>query len=188
MAAGGGVRQALSAGTQRLFFALWPDARMRTELAQAAQRMHRAVAGRCARDDSLHLTLAFLGDVDLEYLPRLLAPPAVVLTPAFLLTLDQWGCWSRNGIGWSAPSRPHDSLRELAENLEAWLRSAGFDLERRTFMPHVTLVRKAQCAPLPDAMAPIAWRVSEFVLIHSQLQPGGSRYRTLATWPLRQEI
>jgi 2'-5' RNA ligase len=36
-------------------------------------------------------------------------------------------------------------------------------------------------------MAPIAWRVGEFVLIHSQLQPGSSRYRTLGAWPLRQE-
>jgi len=187
MAAGGGVRQALSASTQRLFFALWPDARVRAELAQAAQRMHRAVEGRCSRDDSLHLTLAFLGDVDAKYLPRLLAPPVVVLTPAFLLKLDQWGCWSRNGIGWAASSRLPDSLRDLAENLEGWLRSAGLDLERRTFTPHVTLVRKAQCAPLPDDMAPIAWHVSEFVLIHSQLQPGGSCYRTLGAWPLRQK-
>jgi 2'-5' RNA ligase len=51
-------------------------------------------------------------------------------------------------------------------------------------MPHVTLVRKAQCVPLPDAMMPIAWQVNEFSLIRSELAPGGSRHRVLRTWPL----
>lgn len=184
MAAGGGLRQALNAGTHRLFFALWPDGRVRADLGQTAKRMHRVVDGRCSRADTLHLTLAFLGDVDVEHLPRLLAPPDGVFTSAFLLTLDQWGCWSRNGVGWAAPSRIPEPLRDLAANLEGWLRSAGFELERRAFTPHVTLIRKAQCTPLPDAVTPVSWRVSEFALIHSQLQPGGSRYRILGTWPL----
>ena len=186
MATGGGVSQALSAGTHRLFFALWPDAQVRADLAQAAQRMRRVVEGRRSRDDSLHLTLAFLGDVDAACLPHLLAPPRDVFTTAFLLTLNKWGCWSHNGVAWAAPSHTPDSLRELVENLEVWLRSAGFELEYRGFTPHVTLVRKAQCAPLPDAMMPVAWQVSEFALIHSQRRPGGSRYRALGVWPLEQ--
>ncbi len=185
MAAGGGVRQALSAGTHRVFFALWPGAGVRAGLARAARKMHRTLGGRCTRADSIHLTLAFLGDVGVDSLPRLLAPPAGVFTSAFRVTLDQWGCWARNGIGWTAPSQVPESLRELAENLEGWLRGAGFELEQRAFAPHVTLVRKAQCAPLPDLVAPIAWQVDEFALIQSHLMPGGSRYRKLGVWPLK---
>ncbi|MBI3529365.1 MAG: RNA 2',3'-cyclic phosphodiesterase [Betaproteobacteria bacterium] len=184
MAAGIGDRQALSAGTQRVFFALWPDAGVRADLAQAARRMHRVVHGRRTRDDSIHLTVAFIGEVDVENLPRLLAPPAGVFTSAFLLTLDQWGCWARNGIGWAAPSHIPEPLRDLAANLEGWLRSHGFELEHRAFTPHMTLVRKAQCAPLPDSITPIAWQVNEFALIRSQLASGGVRYRTIRAWPL----
>jgi 2'-5' RNA ligase len=172
MAAGGGVRQALSASTHRVFFALWPGAGVRAGLARAAREMHRTLGGRCTRADSIHL-------------PRLLAPPAGVFTSAFRVTLDQWGCWARNGIGWTAPSQVPVSLRDLAENLEGWLRGAGFGLEQRAFAPHVTLVRKAQCAPMPDVMAPIAWQVDELALIHSHLMPGGSRYRKLGVWPLK---
>ena len=184
MAAGNGVRQALSAHTQRTFFALWPDARVRAELAQAAQRMHRVLHGRRTRDDSIHLTLAFVGAVDVENLPRLLAPPADVFTSAFLLTLDDWGCWARNGVGWAAPSYIPGPLRDLAANLEGWLRGAGFELEDRAFAPHVTLVRKAQCEPLPESMASIEWQVEAFALIQSRLAPGGARYETLRAWPL----
>jgi len=130
------------------------------------------------------MTLAFLGDVDVEHLTRLLSPPPHVFTPAFLLTLDQWGCWTRNGVGWAAPSRTPESLRDLVGNLREWLRGAGFDLERGAFVPHVTLVRKTQCSPLPDVMTPIAWQVGGFALIHSQLRAGGSRYKMLGSWPL----
>ena len=184
MAASDGVRQALSASKRRVFFALWPDARVRAGLAQAARRMHRVSHGRRTRDDSIHLTLAFIGAVDVKNLARLLAPPADVFTSAFLLSLDDWGCWVRNGIGWAAPSHIPEPLRDLTANLEGWLRGAGFELEHRPFAPHVTLVRKAQCVPLPDAMTPVEWRVEEFALIHSRLTPGGARYETLRAWPL----
>ena len=146
--------------------------------------MHRLSQGQRTRDDSIHLTLAFVGAVDVEYIPRLLAPPADVFTSAFLLTLDEWGCWARKGIGWAAPSHIPEPLRDLAANLEGWLRGAGFVLEDRAFTPHVTLIRKAQCAPLTEPMAPIAWQVEAFALIHSQLAPGGARYETLHAWPL----
>ncbi|HKB83551.1 MAG TPA: RNA 2',3'-cyclic phosphodiesterase [Burkholderiales bacterium] len=185
MAAGSAVRQALSARTQRVFFALWPDARVRAGLSHAARQMHCVSGGRCTRDDSIHLTLAFVGDVDAEFLPRLLAPPDGIFTSAFLLTLDDWGCWARNGIGWAAPSHIPAPLRHLASNLEGWLRGAGFELEGRAFAPHVTLVRKAHCVPLPEPMAPIDWKVEAFALIRSRLMPDGAHYETLRAWPLR---
>ena len=99
---------------------------------------------------------------------------------------DCGGRWARNGIGWAATSLIPESLRALAVNLEVWLRNAGFVLEHRAFAPHVTLVRKAQCAPLFDAIRPIAWEVNTFALIHSQLHRGAPRYRTLGAWPLKQ--
>ena len=184
MAAGNGVRQALSTGRRRVFFALWPDERVRAGLAQAARRMHRVSHGQRTRDDRFHLTLAFVGEVNAENLARLRVPPAEVFTSGFLLTLDDWGCWARNGICWAAPSRIPEALRDLAARLEGWLRGAGFELEQRPFVPHVTLVRQAQCVQLPEAMAPVEWQVEAFALIQSHLRPGGARYETLRAWPL----
>lgn len=184
MASGKRVRPALSARTQRVFFALRPDARVRADLAQAARRMHCVSHGRQTREDSIHLTLVFVGGVDVEKISCLLAPPATVFTSAFCLTLDNWGCWARKGIGWVGASHVPGPLRDLAANLEGWLRGAGFELEERVFTPHVTLVRNAHSTPPPDAMAPIEWQVEEFALIRSRLAPDGARYEVLGAWPL----
>ena len=146
--------------------------------------MRRAVSGRRTRDDSIHLTLAFVGEVDSVRLAQLLAPPAELTVARFTLWFDSWGCWPRNAVAWVAPSSVPDPLRELAARMGIWLRDAGFELDIRPFNPHVTLVRKAQCAPLPDSAPRIEWQVEDFVLVRSALSPTGSRYEIIGRWPL----
>jgi 2'-5' RNA ligase len=147
--------------------------------------VQHASQGRCIRDDNIHLTLAFVGAVGERDLARLLEPPAGIFTCAFLLTLDHWGCWAGKGIGWAAPSHVPEGLRVLAANLESWLRDAGFELDNRPFLPHVTLVRNAQCVPLRESIAAIEWRIADFALIESLPMRGGVSYVTLRSWPLR---
>ncbi len=174
----------MSSGRARVFFALWPDGDTRGLLGQAARQMHLELGGRRTRDDSIHLTLAFIGDVSVQRLPELAVPPLHDLKP-FTLTLDRCGCWPRNGIGWMAPSQIPDHLRRLVAAMEDWLRGAGFALEERSYRPHVTLVRKAQCVPLTEAIEPIIWRAEDFVLVRSVLDQDGSRYQAIGRWPLR---
>ena len=147
--------------------------------------MHGALQGRPTRSESIHLTLAFLGDVDIADLPRLLNPPREIAPASFGLTLDDWGCWARNGIGWCAPSCMPEPLGALAANLERWLRESGFTLERRAFKPHVTLLRKARCARMEQAIVPVSWQVNEFVLVRSRALPRESHYEVIGRWPLQ---
>lgn len=169
---------------QRVFYALWPGRSVNSALSETARRVYRVVSGRRTRDDSIHLTLVFVGDVDSVRLAELLAPPAELIVARFTLTLDCWGCWPRNGIAWVAPSIVPNPLRELTAGMEAWLRDAGFEIDVRPFNPHVTLVRKAHCAPLPDSTPSIQWQVEDFVLVRSTPAPAGSRYETIGRWPL----
>lgn len=173
----------MSSGRARVFFALWPDAATRGLLGQAARRMHHVLGGRRTRDDSIHLTLSFIGDVGVQRLPELAVPPLQDLK-SFTLILDRCGCWPRNGIGWMAPSQIPDQLRLLVAAMEDWLRGVGFALEERPYRPHVTLLRNAQCVPLEEAIEPITWRAEEFVLVRSVLEPEGSRYQTVGRCPL----
>jgi 2'-5' RNA ligase len=186
MAADNAVRQGLSAGRRRVFFALWPDASVQARLAEAAGLLHRITNGRLTPAANIHLTLAFVGAVGVERLALLLAPPAELVSRAFVLTLDECGCWTHNGIVWAAPAQVPDALAVLAANLERWLRDAHFELEVRPFSPHLTLIRHAQCAQLTRSMSPVEWLVGKFSLVESRLMANGSVYRTLGTWPLAQ--
>ncbi len=134
--------------------------------------------------DSVHLTLAFLGEVDETRLPELLARPATIATEGFTLNIDRVGVWHHNGIGWVAPSVTPVALAELQERLSDWLESIGFMLEKRAFKPHVTLVRKCTGEADTIAIDPVRWRVEEYVLVQSKQSEMGIRYEIVGRFAL----
>jgi RNA 2',3'-cyclic 3'-phosphodiesterase len=166
----------------RAFFALWPEEAARSATMAAARSMHAVLGGRLTRADSLHLTLVFLGDVPVARLEALARVGAGVAFEPFVLALDRAGCWPHNGIGWLAPAAVPPPLSALVGALRARVEALGVEAERRAYVPHVTVVRKARCAPLP-MLAPIEWRVRDFVLVRSTLAPGGSAYEIIGRWP-----
>jgi 2'-5' RNA ligase len=167
----------------RLFFALWPDAIVRAELGRWSADLHRACGGRRAREEQLHLTLAFLGDVPLARLPDLCALAALLAAPAFTLRFEAPGYWPRKRLVWAAPAEMPDALGALAGGLASALRAAGLRAEDRPYFPHVTLLRDASCRNLPKS-AGFDWPVRDFVLVESTLVSTGSSYRVIGRWPL----
>ncbi|ANI21808.1 hypothetical protein AB870_26120 [Pandoraea faecigallinarum] len=94
----------------RLFLALWPGPGVRAQLHDWARSAHEECGGRVLRAQTLHLTLAFLDEVDPARLPVLLALMQRTPLEPFTLTLDHLGYWSDRKIVWAgAPSVP-DSL------------------------------------------------------------------------------
>lgn len=170
---------------RRVFFALWPDVAALDALEAAAIAGEACCGGRRMRRDGLHLTLAFIGAVNDERLELLHEIAAGVAAEPYELVLDRLGCWRHNRILWAGcgetPSRQHRLFAALATPLAA----AGFALDPRPHAPHVTLLRHARCAGLPELATPIRWRVEEFTLVESTPQPDGAPYRVLKSWPLR---
>jgi len=134
--------------------------------------------------DSLHLTLAFLGDVAAQRLAAAVTAADGVRSPAFALRLDRLGYWRHNKVAWAGCDAVQPALAGLATSLAASLRQQGFALEERPFAPHVTLLRKAERAPDEPAWAGVGWPVREFTLVESRLSGSGSRYTVLQRWPL----
>lgn len=169
---------------RRVFFALWPDAAALDALEAAAAAAYQCRGGRRLRRDSLHLTLAFMGDVSQAQLDDLLDLAGKLREAPFDLTLDQIGWWPRNGIFWAGCQTTPSHQRRLSNELSKALRTAGFAVDTRPHFPHVTLLRNAHCSTLPVLKTPISWRVDAFSLVESKLQVSGSLYSVLARWPL----
>ena len=172
----------------RVFLALWPDPDAAMALHRVAQAAAGAFGGRAMRRDTLHLTLAFIGDVDTPTLARVRAAAGQVRGAVGPLCLDTLGFWRHNRIMWAGCRQPVFGLRVLADDLAAALADQGIKTDGgagRPFTPHLTLVRNVvEASPeLPD-LAPVAWSAREFVLVRSRLSSGGASYETIGRWPL----
>lgn len=171
----------------RVFFALWPDDEVARQFDEAGHLAHRSLGGRRMRRETLHLTLAFIGDVPAERLAELRGIASSVRLPAFDLLFDRRHCLARRKLFWAAASIVSPGLRELATALNERLKAADFRTEDRPFAAHVTLLRHARCdKALPAGDLRIEWPVRDFALVESELRPEGAGYRVLQRWPLGQ--
>ncbi|MCL5060982.1 MAG: RNA 2',3'-cyclic phosphodiesterase [Candidatus Thermoplasmatota archaeon] len=171
--------------TLRLFFALWPDDATRDALNRSGKWLHQHWGGRLMRADTLHITLAFLGRTPADQLDVLAACADTVKTEAFELILDQAGYWRHKRIGWLGASRTPPQHLELASALNAALQAAGFPVDPRPHVPHVTLLRKSLGGEVPPCV-PVCWPISDFVLVASRTEADGAHYAVMRRWPLAQ--
>ena len=170
--------------TARLFFALWPSEAAAAGLAGAGKSLHEICGGRSTRAETILLTLAFRGEVEPERIDDLLELAGEVRVPSFSLNLTRFGWWPHNRIVWAAPEEVPAELMLLVDALQEMLRSAGFHFDNKPFVPHITLLRKANCKKNPLPTAGIEWRAEDFVLVRSVPGESGSAYEVLGRWPL----
>jgi 2'-5' RNA ligase len=168
----------------RLFFALWPDDAARGALGGLAGALQAECGGRAVPAANIHLTLVFPGDVAATRLEDACCAAGRIAAPSFDFEVGVLGYWRHNRILWSGPAQCPGALRSLVAGLESGLAGAGFQLERRAYVPHITLLRNARRAPARLEMTAIRWAVSGFVLVQSLRQERGAGYEVLRRWPL----
>ncbi len=171
--------------TARLFFALWPAGRTRGALAQVADKLHRRCGGKLTRAQTIHLTLVFLGDIPVARIDELREAMSGLCGAGFALNIVRLGWWKHNRIAWAGPADIPAELNELVAEMRKRLGESGFAFDTRGFAPHVTLLRKAQCAEQAFFPVEIDWRVQDFVLVRSVLSTAGAAYEVVGRWPLR---
>jgi 2'-5' RNA ligase len=170
-------------GRLRLFFALWPAPEAARALHEWAVRAQRQTGGRVTRAETIHLTLAFLGELPAERLPRAVEAARTVRFARHELPIDEARYWPDKRIVWVGPRRTPAETVALADRLRLALAAAGFEIERRPFTAHVTLLRKATRRGELPALGTLAWPVEEFVLVRSRLSAQGADYEVLERFP-----
>lgn len=175
----------------RLFIAI----ELPVELKRALGKLKSDLPGaRWVSAEQIHLTLAFLGEVEEANVERLRAELARIHLPPFTLTLTGTGCFphrQRPRVLWVGLA-PQPRLTELAAAVQAAILACGLPVEDRPFSAHITLARlkfpAAQevgiflAQPLPTPLPTLA--VHDFILFESRLTPHGAEHLPLMTFPL----
>jgi 2'-5' RNA ligase len=194
--------------TMKLFVALVPPPEAVQELAAAVRPLHslpHAAALRWTALPTWHLTLAFLGLVDDDTLPRLQGALASVAAgqPAFRLGLGGGGHFGDRAL-WAAVHGETAAVGRLAEATVDAARQLGIGVDEHRFTAHLTLARSStprsagrnatrpggpDLRPLAAALADFRgrlWPADTLRLMRSHQGTGPSRYETLTAWPLAQ--
>ena len=145
---------------------------------------------------NLHITTKFIGDFPEDRLEELKAALATVPQPGALrITIRGLGFFpnaDRPRIFYCGIQAPPE-LPALARATDAACAELGIPKEDKDFRPHLTLARLRQPEPLTALKAEISrlpsaefglFQAQQFYLYRSQLQPGGSIYTKLASFPL----
>ena len=152
----------------RLFVAIQFSPVVKTALLEAVSTLKRKGTGTFTRPENLHLTLAFLGEVE-DPAPVRAALTAACTGGAFSLTV---GGLDRFEDLWWAGVRHNRQLETLALGVQTALRQEGFSIERRPWRPHITLVRRWR-GPKPRLTVPdTAMEVERVSLMKSERVEG----------------
>lgn len=73
-------------------------------------------------------------------------------------------------------------LEKLALDLRDALTKAGVKFDAKPFVPHVSLLRKANRPQHFPALAPVCWPVEGFALLRSNPQADGTAYEVIGSW------
>lgn len=178
----------------RLFIGV--DLRSDTRQALAALLAEDGVGrlpGRVVPPMNWHLTLRFLGEVEVVECDRLLMELAGAhLGNSFEMVFDGLGAFPRREratVLWVGINEGESQLQTLAGVVEEAVAAAGFPSEDRPFRAHLTLSR---IRPPQDVSTVIAatglvrlrTRVDEVTLFRSHLEHGGTRYEVLESFGL----
>src|SRR6266404_4720385 len=183
----------------RLFIAIELPSNVRRTLKDHIDHLRDAIPdarASWAREENLHLTLKFLGDMTLTSVERLsqATQRAASAVAPFEMIIGTSGAFPPNGqprVLWIGIEDPAGELAVLHEVLEDQYVQAGFARENRPYHPHLTIARLRQ-AQGARRLSQIhkemgfdqeSLAVTHLALIRSELLREGSRHTVVARHP-----
>ncbi|MCX7920485.1 MAG: RNA 2',3'-cyclic phosphodiesterase [Clostridia bacterium] len=103
-----------------------------------------SASGRWKYIDNFHLTLKFLDEIDLKQKSVIEKElqDLCAITPSFTLKVAHLGNFPGKDdyrVLWLSLGGELDSLRSLQRNIDTRLKSVGFSIEKRQYVPHITI-------------------------------------------------
>lgn len=174
----------------RLFVACRPPQAVRSVLVSL---MGGVEGARWQRDDQLHITLRFIGEVTTDIANDVAEALSIVHAAPVEIALDGVGSFNKRGkvhTLW-AGVRPRDGLEALHKKIDRTIAALGLSPEMRAYLPHITLARLN--VPPENVAAFVAAHagltsppivIRDFALFESLATSEGNVYRPVITVPL----
>jgi 2'-5' RNA ligase len=188
----GQLKQIWTSGKSiRVFFAIWPKEAVWRQLYDLSEKVELVCGGRRTRAESIHLTLIFLGEMEISQLHALCLAAKTVRGQVFNFIVEGIRYWKLNRLVYAETGEVPLELFDLVDSLKNTLSAYGISFDHRAFTPHITLVRKAQRHVLPKSLIhlvePIVWPVNEYILVKSEQASNRSVYTPIGRWPLESQ-
>ncbi|HLI09782.1 MAG TPA: RNA 2',3'-cyclic phosphodiesterase [Ktedonobacteraceae bacterium] len=186
----------------RTFIALELNEALQRHLSKVIREMASALPDlRWVNPTGIHLTLAFLGELDNTQLEQATAAAAVAArqTQPFSYRLTKPGFFGSPRsprVIWMGIEEPVGKLTRLHRVLNQDLEQRGFEIDKRPFSPHLTLARvKAPLTPdeqqtlqrlLADAhlsKPSPPYTVNGLAVMKSELSRSGAKYSAIREMP-----
>ena len=168
---------------KKLFFALWPSDETRKQIIRINQSIKTSDLKK-VKQENLHITLVFLGNVDTESEVLIRQRVKDVSVQPFVLHFDRLDYWRKPRILCLSTQQLHSQLIMLVDSLKREVEQCGIKTEERPYKPHITLARKAHKAIEIDALS-IKWPVQALCLVESCSTPDGVHYQVLQRWDFK---
>lgn len=168
----------------RLFIAINFDRATIRSIRIVQSRLKQLGNGNFSKAENLHLTLAFLGEIEASRLQDIQQAMNEIECASMCLTFDHIGCFRRDdGDIWWIGLEENPALAMLQSRLSSNLRACEFSLENRKFSPHITLSRRTKLFKEPDRESimgtPFSTQVSAISLMQSERIDGRLTYSGL---------
>ncbi len=194
------VSQNVSAreGELRLFAAILLTNEVRTALGRLQRQLAATCDGvRWVKEEGLHLTVKFLGEVDDRKVSRIGAALTRGATEGslFSVTIEGAGCFPPGGavrIVWAGASDGSGVMKQTVASIRSALEMPGFPPDRRDWSPHVTIGRakyggsggRIRSEVGRVTYPPLSQFVESVSLMASKLSPAGPTYTKVLTCSL----
>ncbi len=165
----------------RVFFALWPDNEICSNLYGVAQQFKNEKL-LLVKKSNLHITLEFLGEVSEHKQQQLIVQAGQIKTEAFELKLSHVGWWRKPGVLWIGAHHIPKQLMHLVESIKQIVEQQDLETDKRPYEPHVTIARKVKQVQLHKQSFDIQWQVNSFVLVVSKSTNSGVEYHVIHEW------
>lgn len=156
--------------------------------------MNKGAEIRWIKNDNIHLTLRFLGEIENKYHDKIFEAMNNVAEDARSLNLSLTGLGmfpdeNHPTVIWVGIGGEVEELRQMAEKCDYYLTEIGFEIKKRHFRPHITIGRIKKIAnknlfisELKDVeINQTVFKVDKLNVVKSDLKPTGAIYTNLHT-------